>query len=237
MSGNFDSPFCTFDPDHVGKYSLIHIRSVVQSVRDVRRFLEQCRDSLGAGGRIEMHEFGRLTADDGSLAGTAIEEVLRREREAAAGPGPGPGSGVGVGSGGRLPGDDPLPGLGRLLEDVGFVDVVVARSRCPVNPGTVAPGWADGELDGRDQKEREVARLYRRQFDDGRLLDAQCKSGLMNGLGWSEERVDALIGRVRRELRDPEIRAYSPAYVCRFPLSPSFLFFFCSSHPPFTTTT
>lgn len=229
MAGNFDAPFCSFDRDHLGKYSLIHIRSAVQSVQNLGRFFEQCRDSLVPGGRIEIHEFGRVTADDGSLAGTAMEEVQHRQQEAAwreSRRGGGGGSSSGSVSDHLRPGappaaGDPLPGLGAALVRAGFEDVVVARTRCPVNPEAVAPGRADAELGERDRLEREVAKLYRRQFDEGRLLEAQCKGLLMKGLGWSEGMVDNLFRRVRRELRDPRIRAYSPAYVASsFPSVP-----------------
>lgn len=253
VAGDFDAQFCSFDRDHLGKYTLIHVRSAIQSVKDLPRFFDQCRDSLAPGGRIEIHEFGRVTADDGSMAGTAMEEVERRQREAVlrqrirdAGSRRGSGNGssssssspAGSSSAGGVGGGDPgserprpagheLSSLGTALTDAGFTEVVVARTRCPVNPETVAPGRTDDELNERDRLERDVARLYRRQFGEGGLLDAQCKTLIMRGLGWSVEMVNGLFDRVKRELRDPRIKAYSPAYVV------SLLFFFftlpCSS--------
>ena len=224
MAGNFDAPFCTFDRDHLGKYTLIHIRSAVQSIADLPRFFEQCRDSLVPGGRLEIHEFGRVIADNGSLAGTAIEEVHRRQRDAARQERSRGGNGIDDCDRPR-PSGDTLTGLGSTLEKAGFVEVVVARTRCPVNPDSVAPGRPDEELGERDRLEREVARLYRRQFEEGRLLEAQCKGLLMRGLGWSEGMVDTLFRQVKTDLRDPTIKAYSPAYVV-------FSIFLCSPGVP-----
>ncbi|KAL1856938.1 hypothetical protein VTK73DRAFT_8172 [Phialemonium thermophilum] len=211
MSANLDNSFCTFDQEHKNRYSVVHVRTVASRVRDLPSFLHKCYESLIPGGYLEIHEFGPLTADDGSLSGTCIEEVQRRIWQH-----------VGAGEP-TVPHTeswytqrncaDPLARIGPLVHDLGFVDVTVSRIRCPIREDMVAPGVPDSALNGRDKKERDLARLYRKQFEEARVIDTQCRKALNAQPVFSEEQVAEAMAHVRSELDNPRINAYSPAYI------------------------
>lgn len=90
---------------------------------------------------------------------------------------------------------DPNPGsqLQGWVRDAGFVNVVHKRYRVPIGP------WA------RDATLKEVGGWNLRQVLNGlEGLSMRLYTGV---LGWGEEDVRALLGRVRRELADPRVHA------------------------------
>ncbi|KAK6365574.1 hypothetical protein LTR64_008750 [Lithohypha guttulata] len=56
------------------KYDFIHGRLLAGSIRDAPTFMRRCSDSLNSGGTVELQDVLPFRCDDGSLAGTSLEE-------------------------------------------------------------------------------------------------------------------------------------------------------------------
>lgn len=101
-----------------------------------------------------------------------------------------------------------------LMEAAGFVGVVAMQYRWPSNPEWVMkaapsrPGSARDDTEARE-KGIELGRLFLHQYDV-EMLENACARIFLKGVGWSRERLDELLARVDKELRDPDIRAFSP---------------------------
>jgi hypothetical protein len=92
-------------------------------------------------------------------------------------------------------GRDPNPGgqLAGWVRAAGFVNVVHKRYRVPIGP------WA------RDATLKEVGGWNMRQVLNGlEGLSMRLYTGV---LGWKEEDIRGLLGRVRRDLADPRVHA------------------------------
>ncbi|RPA82278.1 S-adenosyl-L-methionine-dependent methyltransferase [Ascobolus immersus RN42] len=123
---NFVPPNARFEIDNIeddwtysSKFSLIHTRSLMGSVKDWPALIKRAFDHLEPGGWLDLHETHTTGAysEDGTTKGTAIEEYNEALKEA------------GLKSGHRL---DLAPQLEAFLKEAGFVDVKVDKFRAPV---------------------------------------------------------------------------------------------------------
>jgi len=59
------------------------------------------------------------------------------------------------------------------------------------------------------RKERLLGAWTQAQIDNGMLESVSTRLFMMK-LGWEKERLDEFLARVRRDTKDPSIKAYSP---------------------------
>ena len=123
-------------------------------------------------------------SEDGSIVGTSLEEIQLRIAEATA-------------ATGRLWSNVPkYPGW---MAEAGFEDVRVERFRWPSNPT-----WPE------DPKEKALGAWMLAQVDVAGLLESVCTRIFMMKLGWSKERLEEFLLRAKRDLRDGNMKVYSP---------------------------
>lgn len=181
------------------QFDLVHGHALLTCLKDPAALFRQAFDALRPGGWLEMQdvanqEFERPTKEGKSL------RVIHDHIDAFT-----------ARTGYRWTN---VPRYKQLMETAGFVDVVAKRYRWPSNPDWIinaAAGGGDsaGDEAGTREKEVELGRLFLEQYDAG-MLENTCSRMFLKGLGWSKERLDELLAKVYKELRDPDIHAFSP---------------------------
>jgi len=125
-----------------------------------------------------------LKSIDGTLSGTALDEFQTTCMEAAEKLGRPWTNGK---------------NYGRWMREAGFVDVVEKSYYWAIN------GWVKGK------KQKVQAKWLQENLREG--LPAWGLRSLSMGLGWSKDRIDALIERAREDLKNTGIHAYAECYV------------------------
>ncbi|KAK4155427.1 S-adenosyl-L-methionine-dependent methyltransferase [Chaetomidium leptoderma] len=171
---------------HPTKFDWIFSRYMAASIHDWPKLMSNIFENLTPGGYGEFQDFNLLYySEDSSLAPTApLREWISTLCDAA-----------------QSLGRDPNPGsqLAGWARDAGFTGVVHKRYRMPIGP------WA------RDRTLKEVGTWNLMQVLNG--LEGLSMRLYTQVLGWKEEDVRALLGRVRRDLADPGVHALFELHV------------------------
>jgi len=168
------------------KFDYIHGRALATCFVNPAAVIDKAYDALVPGGYLEFHDMILQTSDDGSIEDTALMEW--QAHVAAAG-----------------------IKMGRSWANVqyyktwmiekGFEDVTELRFR-----------WPSNSLWPVDKKERLLGAWTQAQVDEG-MLESVSTRLFMSMLGWSKEELTVLLAKVRRDLKDPKIKAYSPVVI------------------------
>ncbi|TDZ65132.1 Secondary metabolism regulator LAE1 [Colletotrichum trifolii] len=163
-------------------FDYIHSRMMKGSIRDWKKFLEQCYENLNPGGYLELNDVDLFPVsdddtlkDDGSLL-----KVFRLFLEAL----------EKLGSSF----DSQSTRLKEMLAEVGFEDVQVLQSKWPTNSW---PKHAKFKTIGHWNHENLAPNL------DGILM-----APLTRALGWEKNAVHLLAMEARKELGDKNVHAY-----------------------------
>ncbi|KAI6360051.1 hypothetical protein MCOR25_006859 [Pyricularia grisea] len=199
----FAPPNCTFEIDDLEKewtwstkFDFIFARMMTGSFSENRSVVEKVFDQLEPGGYFEAQDMALpLGCDDGTLKPdsdfwkwcTLVMDGMKAfGRPVAA-----------------------AQEWKKLMEDVGFEDVVETVYKWPTNQ------WP------RDPFYKELGTWSLMNMDAA--LEPSTMVPLTRALGWSKDEVTVLVAKARKELRDPRIHAYWPIYVVygRKPLRPT----------------
>ncbi|KAL8995943.1 MAG: hypothetical protein Q9188_006688 [Gyalolechia gomerana] len=171
----------------MGPFDLIHSRMLVMGMRDWRSYFQKCYDHLKPGGWVEAHEVWFPTRSENPSTpadapylrwGNLVYEGLARG---------------GVDSGAAK-------GFGRLLEDLGFEDVVEDKT-----PWAVAP-WPE------DAKARKIGELEAANLHNG--MEGMTVGILTKQLGWAREDVDKFVAEVKDDIYDVEKKYIMNISIC-----------------------
>jgi hypothetical protein len=164
------------------KFDYIHGRTLATCFYDPAAVIGRAYDALAPGGYLELQDMSLQTSDDGSITGTSLLEWQAHVTEA--------GNKVGRSW-------SNVVNYKRWMIEKGFVDVEEKRFRWPSNQ------WSS------DRKEKLLGAWTQAQIREGMLESASTRL-FMGVLGWSKDELTVLLAKVRRDLKDPQIKAYSP---------------------------
>ncbi|CAK7199455.1 hypothetical protein SEUCBS139899_002135 [Sporothrix eucalyptigena] len=190
----FVPPNCSFEVDDIEKewtwskpFDFIWWRALLGCFSDAQAMVQKCFDNLEPGGYLEMHD-GTFPpeCDDGTMPeDCALLRLANLAKDASA-------------SLGRP--IDVSPQYAKMMENAGFVDVVFAKYKWPTN------GWP------RDKKMKTLGHWTLANVEPG--LEGLFLALLTRGMGMSAEETTVLCAEARKDLRNPAIHAYWPAYYC-----------------------
>ncbi|KAJ5460206.1 S-adenosyl-L-methionine-dependent methyltransferase [Penicillium daleae] len=167
-------------------FDYIHTRWLIGCLSDWKKFFKQCYDNLDSGGWFEILDIGfPCQSADGTLKGDShLEKWNNLLIEAA-----------------NLSGRSltAAKDFGRILEEVGFSNVSVERSRLPMNP------WAKNP---NERAMGEIALPIHKACYERLGHDFFCTN-----LKMAPKDVDADLPFVWKEMEDTEIHAWWPIYV------------------------
>ncbi|KAK3935146.1 methyltransferase domain-containing protein [Diplogelasinospora grovesii] len=171
-----------FDSDH--KFDYIRARALVTSCMDGRAMMRRAFDNLEPGGYFELQDpCLPMRCDDGTLDGTALAEWNRLLVDGML----------------RI-GKDLRDNVkwGSYMREVGFVDVVETHAACAFNT------WPKGE------KNKLLGALSLQNLLEG--VDSMGRAVFTRVLGWSADRLDEFLERVKNDLRNKRIHVYCGVY-------------------------
>ncbi|CAK7219015.1 hypothetical protein SBRCBS47491_003702 [Sporothrix bragantina] len=190
----FVPPNCSFEVDDVEKewtwgrpFDFIWWRALLGCFSDPQAMVQKCFDNLEPGGYLEMHDGTfPLECDDGSMPeDCALLQLANLAREGSA----------------RLGRPlDVSPNYAKMMENAGFVDIVFGKYKWPTNP------WP------RDRKMKTLGHWTLANVEPG--LEGLFLALLTRGLNMTAEETTVLCAAARKDLRNPSIHAYWPAYYC-----------------------
>ncbi|KAF2136203.1 uncharacterized protein K452DRAFT_292578 [Aplosporella prunicola CBS 121167] len=168
------------------KFDYIHIRSMAGSFGDWNKLLAQAFANLNPGGYVEIqeHEAWYNCYDDSLEKAPNIMNWMTKLREAS----------EKIGKPFLM-----LNTLAKTLENVGFVDVNQTIMEVPTGP------W-------KEDKKFKLAGMYQRE----QMIEAASAYGTAHFtrvLGWSLQEYQVLSSRVRKEMRNEDLRLWSKLYV------------------------
>lgn len=196
-------PNCRFEIDDAedqwifeSKFDFIHGRTLLTLFKDPKRVLiQQAFDALSPGGYLELQDaaFPFQYASQDPPVDSALYKWANFAIE------------------GGIKRERPWTTVVKYAQwmgEVGFEEIVEMNFYWPTNH------WAKG------QYMREVAMYYQRDLIDG-LEGISLR--IMETIGWSAEQTKEFLVDVKRDIRDPNIRAYMPVKVVygRKPAKPS----------------
>lgn len=182
---NLEFEVCDFDdPWPPTKYDFIHGRLLAGSIRDAPIFIQRCSDSLNAGGTVELQDVLPFRCDDGSLAGTSLEEYGTSMQMAA-----------------RRRGLNLEIALQyeAAMREAGLQDVHFEIRKLPLNAGPENPAL------------HRTGDLLVKSILVG--LSGMSLKPLKQDLNMQEEEYQALLFNVRQDVRNCRIHAYLPMFV------------------------
>ncbi|KAK1491252.1 methyltransferase domain-containing protein [Colletotrichum tamarilloi] len=167
-------------------FDYIHSRMMTGSIRNWRRFLQNCFDNLNPGGYLELNDIDAVpVSDDGTLTeDTSLMKSVRLCCEAIAK--------LGV----------PYEHFSRfegVLKEIGFEDVHIQRFKWPTN------SWP------KDKKHKEIGIWNYENFApnwEGFLM-----APLTRALDWTKEEVIILAMEARKDFANRNIHAYYNMWV------------------------
>lgn len=165
-------------------FDYIHTRHIAASIRDWKRFIEQSFLRLAPGGQLELgeHSFGKLQSDDNSIPDDcALQQYFTKVSEAL------PKAGI----------QSTLDGEAykKLMEEAGFVDVVVQQFKMPWGP------WP---------KKKNIKHLGAIIAETTRTgIEAYGLQAFTKILGWTEEKSKQLFADAYKDLFNPKIHSYN----------------------------
>ncbi|KAH7123080.1 S-adenosyl-L-methionine-dependent methyltransferase [Dactylonectria macrodidyma] len=164
-------------------FDYIHSRAMNFSVKNWNDYLQNIYDNLVPGGFVEVQEIDvMLTSDDGTL--TEDHDLLKwctLLNQAS----------VMVGRP-----CESFENLKIAMTNVGFVDVSLNCFKWPINP------WP------KDKKHKEIGAWNKVNWEDA--LEALSMAPFTRIHGWSKEEVTVLLAKVRKDLVNPAVHAYTP---------------------------
>lgn len=182
-------PNCQFELDDAEDewlypmtFEYIHGRTLATCFSSPPDIIAKCFAALSPGGYLELQDMSLQRADDGSMAGTALQEWQTHVIAATA-------------RVGRVWTN--VPNYARWMEEAGFVDVTEVSYRWP------SCQWSA------EKKERLLGAWTQAQIEDG-MLESVSTRVFRSLLGWSEEELKVFLEKVRKDTRDAKIKAYSP---------------------------
>lgn len=190
----FVPPNCQFEVDDIEKewtwsqnFDFIWWRALLGCFSDAQAMVQKCFDNLEPGGYLEMHD-GTFPpeCDDGTMpANCALLQLTTLATEASA----------------RLGRPlDVSPQYAKMMEQAGFVDIVFQKYKWPTN------AWP------RDRKMKTLGYWTLANVEPG--LEGLFLALLTRGMGMSVEETMILCSEARKDLRNPDIHAYWPAFYC-----------------------
>ncbi len=174
------------------KFDYIHLRMTISCFNSRPKVFANCFANLKPGGWIELQDTDfTILSDNGSSRGTALETWCHDMVKGAK-------------VIGRNLND--TRDYARMLREAGFVDIVEEQVRVP---------WSEWSS---DPKLKELGRL---QALNSRKGGQGVSAKILAAVGYKEAEISDLLGRVREDLSNTDIHAYSPLYVVygRKPLS------------------
>ncbi|KAL0943742.1 methyltransferase domain-containing protein [Colletotrichum truncatum] len=166
-------------------FDYIHSRLMTSSISQWKPYLQKCFNNLTPGGYFELFESGSgLRADDdtlkedsvivtsGKLFNEALAKLGRPFQE--------------------------IPELVDIMNEIGFVDIVVTKYKWPMNQ------WP------KDPTHKLIGAWSLQNNLDG--IEGWFMAGFTRALGWKKEEVQVLLVDLRKELKDTSIHAYMPIY-------------------------
>ncbi|OLN95936.1 Trans-aconitate 2-methyltransferase 8 [Colletotrichum chlorophyti] len=164
-------------------FDYIHVRGMTSCIADWKKFFKRSFENLEPGGYIELFEGSvRAGCDDDTLKpDCAFSKWLNYMEEA-----------------GKIFGRPfiDIPSLGPLLEEVGFVDVVIKKYKWPNNT------WP------KDPHYRELGAWGLENFLTG--LEGFSLAAFTRALNWTPAEVQVFLIDVRKDLHDRSIHSYTP---------------------------
>ncbi|KAG7122051.1 Secondary metabolism regulator LAE1 like protein [Verticillium longisporum] len=188
----FVPPNCTFmidDLEHTWTWTkpfdFIFARGMIGSFREPQDFVKEAFKNLRPNGYLELQDNTfPLGCDDGTLQGTRLKEWTSHMITAA------DRAKRSISVANRFQ---------QMMEDEGFVDIVVTRKKWPTNPWT------------RDKKYKELGAWALLGLQDD--LDAISMALFTRELGWSSNETTVYLAEVRKDLQNRSIHAYWPVYI------------------------
>jgi len=166
-------------------FDYIHWRTMATCFADPASIIGKAYDALLPGGYLELQDMCLQTSDDDSMKGTSLEEWQAHVEEATI-------------KAGRLWTN--VPHYKRWMIEKGFEDVTEYKFRWPSNQ------WAT------DRREKLLGAWTTAQIDSGMLESVSTRLFMMK-LGWSKEKLTDFLNAVRKDVKNPGIKAYSPVTV------------------------
>lgn len=164
---------------HQAKFDYIHCRFMAGSISDWPKLVRQCYENLNPGGILEMHDGDfMIYSEDDSIKDTWFLEWNKHFVNAA-----------------NQAGREPCPGpkLEKWVRDAGFEDVFHEKVRLPVGMWPKHP------------KLKEVGAFNLVQLREG--LEGFSLALFTRILGWSNEEVQVLLSKVRKDMDNKNIHA------------------------------
>ncbi|KAJ2892855.1 methyltransferase domain-containing protein [Zalerion maritima] len=166
-------------------FQYIHSRMMNTSVSDWDTYVKSCYENIKPGGYLELQEFALPLSDDGTLKDEQpLQQSMKLLGEAAA-----------KANHAFYPLDD----MKALLEKTGFKNVTAAKYK-----------WASNSWP-KDKKFKEIGIWNNKNISDG--INGFLMAALTRALGWSQEAVEILCSKARKDLNDKSIHAYWPIIV------------------------
>ncbi|TDZ34602.1 Secondary metabolism regulator LAE1 [Colletotrichum spinosum] len=188
-------PNVTFEIDDIDEpwtysqpFDYIHSRMMTSSIANWQEYLRKCYNNLKPGGYLELQEVDfslGLKSDDHSLkADSALNKSMSFLSEA-------------LEKFGRP--FQNIPALVNIMTDIGFVDVVIAEYKWPINT------WP------KDDHYKTIGAWNLANNLEG--IEGWVMAPFNRALNWKKEEVQVFLIDVRREFKDKNIHAYYPIYV------------------------
>ncbi|KUJ12577.1 S-adenosyl-L-methionine-dependent methyltransferase [Mollisia scopiformis] len=184
-------PNCQFQVDDAEEewtfrepFDYIHARAIVTCFKNNKTMAQKIFDGLAPGGYFELQDPSfPMKCDDGTLEGTALEEWNTLLIESMT----------------RI-GRNLLDthNWAQHLHDAGFIDIVEHKLLVPVNP------WARGK------KNKLLGAISLQNMTEG--VASMSTAAFTRILGWSQERLEVFLVRVRDDLRSKGVHAYGVVY-------------------------
>ncbi|KAE8442529.1 hypothetical protein EG329_003244 [Mollisiaceae sp. DMI_Dod_QoI] len=184
-------PNCQFQVDDAEEvwtfrepFDYIHARAIVTCFKSNRTMAQKIFDNLAPGGYFELQDPSfPMKCDDETFQGAALEEWGSSLVECMS----------------RI-GRNLLdtPNWGQYMREAGFIDIVEHRILVPVNP------WARGK------KNKILGAISQQNLLEG--VASMSTAAFTRILGWSPERLEVFLARVRDDLKDKGIHAYGVVY-------------------------
>jgi len=168
------------------KFDFIHGRMLVVGIRNWRRFFEQAYANLKPGGWIEMQDLNfPVRCDDGTAAPDS--PVMEWSADMVAGA-----AKFGIDLQGSR-------NFASLLADAGFTDINSEAHAWPINP------WP------KEHAMKIRGAWSQENFSKG--VQGFSMAFFTRGVGWSKDKVDEIVERVRGQVADKKSHAYLPIVV------------------------
>ncbi|KAF4992380.1 hypothetical protein FDECE_13736 [Fusarium decemcellulare] len=189
-------PNCVFEVDdfeaewpHTKLFDFVHGRELEGCIADEDRFFAQAFKHLNSGGYFEMQGAYTSFLSDDNTAHKAKEVQTWCQMLVE-----------GIEKFGKP--IDTAPTWKQKMEDAGFIDVGQEIVKIPIG------GWP------KDPSRKELGKYQLIQQIQG--AESYTPAVFSRVLGWTDEEIQVLLAKIRKEFSDPSIHLYIPGYVTDF---------------------